>query len=131
MSIIPVFSDDTPFTKEELELLSKISSKSLQNYLETVPEYKIPKPKEDTEIVESINFDIKKINIFKRPKQIALVITLDASKISKKDALKHLENIKFELTKMIFDEIPEDILVIDDTYSLVFLDDKYDDWEEE
>jgi hypothetical protein len=66
-----------------------------------------------------------------KPTQIALVITLDASKISKEDALELLENIKFELTEMILDEIPEDILVIDETHEVVFIDDKYDDWDDE
>ena len=65
------------------------------------------------------------------PKQIALVITFDSSKITKEEALEHIENIKFELEGRILDEVPEDKLIIDKTHEAVFIDDRYDDWDDE
>jgi len=63
------------------------------------------------------------------PKQIALVITFDASKISKEKVLDKLEIVKLKLEKIIAEEFSDDTLVIDKTHDPVFIDDKYDDWE--
>ena len=62
------------------------------------------------------------------PKQIAFVVTFDSSKITKGEAVEHIENIKFELNNMILDEVPKDKLIIDGVYEPVFVDYKYDDW---
>jgi len=65
-----------------------------------------------------------------KPTQIALVITLDASKISKKEALDQLETVKIKLEGIVIEEF-QNILIIDETHEAVFIDDRYDDWDDE
>lgn len=64
-------------------------------------------------------------------KQIALVLTFNSSVITKEEAIKRLNNIKCKLEEIIEKEFIMNLVNSDVYPETIYIDDLYDNWENE